>query len=276
MNDLILKLSSYKLSFADDLKIFRIISTAADCLALQNDIDALLVWCDDNGMRVNSGKCKIISFTRNSTLRLHQYTIGTTLLERVQSICDLGVTIDSKLRFNKHISTITAKAWSVLGFIRRHASEFTDIYALKTLFCALVRSILEYAAPVWTPYHLSYSLQLERVQKCFLQFALRGLPWRDPENLPSYPERCQLINLETLSERRAKSQQVFIFDIITGNLDCSMLLSEVPFYVPPRSLCNAPFLANPVHRTSYGQNNSFFAGVRAFNNVITKAVSKIG
>lgn len=267
VNDLILKISSFKLSFADDLKMYRIVSSAVDCSELQNDIDALLVWCDNNGMRVNSGKCKIISFTRSSTPLVHQYTIGTIVLERVQFICDLGVTIDSKLRFNRHISTITAKAWSILGFIRRHAAEFTDIHALKTLFCALVRSNLEYAAPVWTPYHLTYSLQIERIQKCFLRFALRNLPWRDPLNLPSYPDRCQLIDLETLAERRIKSQQVFIFDVITGGLDCSTLLAEMPFHVPPRMLRNAPFLAAPVHRTSYGYNNPLSASIRAFNNI---------
>src|SRR5450759_2383220 len=98
-------------------------------------------------------------------------------LERVSSICDLGVTIDSKLRFNEHVSIMTAKAFSVLGFIRRHASEFTDIHALKTLYCSLVRSILEYAAPIWSPYHVTHILTIERVQKRFVRFALRQLPW---------------------------------------------------------------------------------------------------
>lgn len=249
------------------MKLYRIITSIVDCIALQEDVNVLLNWCDDNGMRINSNKCKIISFARRGTPYTHQYYIGTTPLERVQSICDLGVTLDSKLRFNEHISSVISKAWSALGFIRRHASMFNDVYALKTLFCALVRSILEYAAPVWSPYHMTHIIRIERVQKWFLRFALRDLPWRDPFNLPSYPDRCQLINMESLSARRTKLQQLFLFDIINGVLDCPALLAEVPLNVPPRRFRSSTFLAVPSHRTSYSQNNPLSVCIRAFNNV---------
>ncbi|XP_055539095.1 uncharacterized protein LOC129726434 [Wyeomyia smithii] len=145
MNDLYLLISSFKLSFADDLKIFRVVASTDDHTALQEDINILLIWCDDNGMRVNDTKCKIISFTRSTNPVYHRYSIGAEALHRVSSICDLGVTIDKELNFNDHIGIMTAKAFSVLGFIRRHASEFTDIFAIKSLYCTLVRSILEYA-----------------------------------------------------------------------------------------------------------------------------------
>lgn len=134
--------------FADDLKIFRVIKSVLDCVALQIDIDALSRWCKENGMCVNINKCKVITFSRCWIPINHLYNIDTAPLERVQSIRDLGVIMDCKLRFNEHISTVTAKAFSVLGFIRRNASQFTDVHTLKALFCALVRSILEYAAPL--------------------------------------------------------------------------------------------------------------------------------
>lgn len=140
--------------------------------------------------------------------------MGSIQLERVQSIRDLGVTIDSQLRFNEHVSVTTAKAFSVLGFIRRNATHFTDPYTLKSLFCALVRSILEYAAPIWNPYHASQIIRIERVQRRFIRFALRNLPWNDPEHLPDYPARCRLIDLELLSDRRKKSQQLVVFDLL--------------------------------------------------------------
>lgn len=70
------------------------------------------------------------------------------------------------------------------------------MYAIKTLYCSLVRSILEYAAPVWTPFYATQILAIERVQRKFIRFALRQLPWNDPVNLPSYPDRCRLINLK--------------------------------------------------------------------------------
>lgn len=267
LNDLCILISSCKLSFADDLKFYRIIATKSDCELLQEDIEGLLIWCDNNGMRVNDKKCCIISFTRRENPLHFQYTMGAYLLKRVQSICDLGVTINSKLGFNDHVGIITAKAFSTLGFIRRHAANFTDVYALKVLYCALVRSILEYAAPIWCPHYVTHILAIERVQRKFIRFALRDLPWRDPINLPHYPDRCQLIKLESLSARRINLQRIFIFDLITGNIDCPELLQQMPINVPPRRFRRSPLLAIPPHRTNYGVNNPFHFCLRSFNTV---------
>ncbi|KXJ79524.1 hypothetical protein RP20_CCG000558 [Aedes albopictus] len=274
-------LSSFKLSFADDLKFFRIIETPNDCTALQEDINSLLMWCNDNGMFVNGQKCKVLSFSRSKNPMHHQYTLEAQPLQRVTSIRDLGVTIDAKLTFNEHVGITTAKAFSVLGFIHRHASDFTDIFALKSLYCSLVRSILEYAAPIWIPYYTTHILSIERVQKKFVRFALRRLPWNDPINLPAYSERCKLIGLEPLSTRRTKLQRLFIFDVIQGTIDCPALLQQISFNVPPRSLRFSSLLSVPYHRSNYGYNNPLDSCIRAFNDVsnvydfnITKAVFK--
>lgn len=227
----------------------------------------MLTWCSNNGMRVNCKKCKVISFTRSNSPINHQYRMNTNILQRVTSICDLEVIVDEKLTFKEHVKTTSAKAFSVLGFIRRHAAEFTDVYALKVLYCALVRSILEYASPIWSPYHVTDVLSIERVQKKFVRFALRLLPWNDPNNLPPYAERCQLIGLEPLSCRRERSQRLLVFDIITNAIDCPVLLEQTPLYIPPRSFRNSPLLAVPYHRTNYGYNNPLDSCIRSFNEI---------
>ena len=270
VNDLSSLLSSVKLSFADDLKIYRIIATVLDHATLQEDINTILVWCSDNGMRINGKKCKVISFSRRNNPTVHEYYMHNDLLDRVTSICDLGVTLDTKLRFDVHVGITAAKAFSSLGFIRRHAANFTDIHALKTLYCSLVRSVLEYAAPVWCPYYTTHILTIERIQRKFVRFALRQLPWNDPTNLPPYTERCRLIDLETLSSRRTKLQRVFVFDVLSVNIDCPALLEQVPFNVPPRRFRNSSLLAVPAHRTNYGYHNPFDSCLRAFNNVNDK------
>lgn len=86
INDLCNRISSAKLLYADDLKIFRVIKSILDCVALQTDIDALLRWCDENGMSVNLRKCKAITFCRCLSPTIHVYTITGTALERVLSI----------------------------------------------------------------------------------------------------------------------------------------------------------------------------------------------
>lgn len=267
INDLCLRLRSGKLFYADDLKIFRSISSLLDCVALQHDIDILSEWCNNNGMHVNVKKCKVISFSRVQSPISFDYALNGSPLEQVEWIKDLGVIFDKKLTFAKHISTTIAKAFATLGFIKRNTQEFNNIYTLKTLYCTLVRSILEYAVQVWSPYHATHSERIERVQRSFLRYALRKLPWNDPLRLPPYEDRCKLINLQPLTSRRVMLQRLLIYDILSGKTDCSSLLADINIHAPCRRLRNRGFIALPFRRTLYGQNNPFSRCCQHFNEV---------
>ncbi|KXJ83154.1 hypothetical protein RP20_CCG008085 [Aedes albopictus] len=138
-----------------------------------------------------------------------------SLVQRVASVKDLGIILDNKLAFTEHISVVTAKAFAVLGIIKRNTQAFRDIYCLKALYVCLVRSLLEYCVTIWAPYHAVHIARLERVQKAFIRFALRHLPWRADHHLPPYNQRCALIRLPTLQQRRELLQRLLIFDILT-------------------------------------------------------------
>lgn len=267
VNDICSLLRCDCLMYADDLKIFRTILSPLDCCALQEDLSAILDWCERNGMQVNISKCKVISFTRQQSSTAFSYKMGSEVLERVDKIQDLGVLIDSKAKFNEHISTVTAKATSLLGFIRRNTAAFEDVYALKTLYCSIVRSTLEYAVQVWAPYHNEQINRIESIQRSFLRYALRRLPWSNPTELPAYENRCRLINLETLADRRKKLRRLFIFDLIVNRIDCNYLLQNLCFYAPVRSLRNRSFLWIPAHRTNYAYFDPFDTSCRLFNEV---------
>ncbi|XP_062557293.1 uncharacterized protein LOC134222165 [Armigeres subalbatus] len=142
--------------------------------------------------------------------------------------------MDKKLNSSEHISVTTAKAFAVLGFIRRNGAEFNDVFSLKSLYSCLVRSILENAVPVWAPFHEVQSARIERVQRSFVRFALRRLPWTNPLRLPQYKDRCQLMHLGSLRQRRAYLLRMFAFDLLSHRLDCDELLQRVIFYVPTR------------------------------------------
>lgn len=267
VNDLCTYLESCKLMYADDLKLYRIVTSVLDCVALQSDVQRLEEWCSLNGMEVNASKCKIIRFNRTRSDIVFDYKLMDKTLEKVTSIRDLGLIVDNKLRFSEHISATIAKAFVVLGFVRRNAADFEDVYTLKALYCSLVRSILEYVVQVWSPYHAIQANRIELVQKKFLRFALRRLPWNDPLRLPPYEQRCQLISLETLASRRTLSERMFVFDVLSGNLDCPELLQRINFSVPSRSLRRHSALWLPRHRTNFGENNPIDRCCRKFNEI---------
>jgi hypothetical protein len=95
----------------------------------------------------------------------------------VDSICDLGVVLDSMLNVTLHIDCLIVKASRMLGYIKRIGKEFRDPYTLKTLYNSFFRSHLDYASVVWNPYYGVHLKRIEAIQKKFLKFALRTLEW---------------------------------------------------------------------------------------------------
>lgn len=65
------------------------------------------------------------------------YQFGDYVLNRVNDHKGLGVIIDNKLMFAKHIDAITSKTTAALGFIRRFCHDITDTQTLKLLFYAM-------------------------------------------------------------------------------------------------------------------------------------------
>jgi hypothetical protein len=147
-------------------------------------------------------KCKSMSFTRSRFTRHFQHVLSGHRLDSVDSICDLGVVLDSKLYFTSHIDSLIVKASRMLGYIRRVGKEFRDPYTLKTLYNSFVRSHLDYASVVWNPYYGVHLKRIEAIQKKLLRFALRSLGWNRDIELPPYCQRCRLIDLDVLSSRR--------------------------------------------------------------------------
>ena len=184
------KLKSAHLGYADDFKMFRSITNTADSEQFQADIDRFVEWCRNNKLALNIPKCKVMSFYRTTSPILNTYRIGS----------------DHKLTFVNHIDTTIAKANSMLGFISRICKNMDNPHALKSLYTAFVRSSLEFGAPVWQPYHAVHKNRLESIQKRFTRLAIRKLRW-NPETMPSYLDRCMLLNIDSLEERRKLQEQ---------------------------------------------------------------------
>jgi hypothetical protein len=85
--------------------------------------------------------------------------------------------MDEKMTFSEQLDVMVAKAFAMLGLIRRLSLEFRDNYPRKSLYRSLVRSKLEYASCVW---NLFYDVCVGRVERvlgvvysiCFAWFGL--------------------------------------------------------------------------------------------------------
>jgi hypothetical protein len=118
-------------------------------------------------MRPNSSKIRVFSFTRKTYVLNYQYRLGSSVILRTDCIEDLGVHIDCKLHFHRHVDFLFSRSMKLLALIRILMFSFSTTDSLLMLYFALVRSKLEYAFVAWNSVTITNSNKLERVQRKF-------------------------------------------------------------------------------------------------------------
>jgi hypothetical protein len=78
-------------------------------------------------------------------------------------------------------------------------------------------------------------------------------------------DRCALIHHDTLVERRANACVIFIFDILSGRVNSSNLLSLIGINAPWYHSKTSDFLRVDFHRTNYGVHEPLNCAGRSFN-----------
>ena len=137
---------------------------------LQFDLTAVSVWCKNNFLILNIKKCQAMSFNRSTSSILYSYNIDSIQLSRVNCMIDFGFILDPKLAFNFHVDYVISKSLSMLGFIQRISSEFTDPSTVLCLHSFLVHPHLEYCLVIWYPIYVSNCFRIENLQKKFTRF----------------------------------------------------------------------------------------------------------
>ena len=164
INDILDNTKSHGFMFADDTKLFRQVTSKEDALVLQSDINLLDEWSKKWLLSFNKSKCHVLTLGKfDDIMYAHRYTVADYEIEYVFQEKDLGVTVDSALSFEEHISKKVKTANSIVGLIRRSFS-FLDAKSFVKLFTAFVRPHLEYAVPAWDPHLQKHIDMLENVQ----------------------------------------------------------------------------------------------------------------
>ncbi|XP_076461748.1 uncharacterized protein LOC143294202 [Babylonia areolata] len=135
-------------------------------------------------------------------------TIREIPLAEIEVEADLGVQVDNDLKFKQHVDSVTARANSVIGIIRR-TFEFLDCKLFIQLYKTIARPILEYAQTVWQPRHKTLCKQLEDVQRRATKLisSISELP---------YAERLERLGLPSLEHRRLIRDMIDTFKYVHG------------------------------------------------------------
>ena len=134
----------------------------------------------------------------------------------------LGVDISSGLTWNSHIDRITGNANRTLGYIRRNIKTKNQ-KVRETAYNTLVRSQLEYSAPVWDPSSKHLRPQLEKIQRRAARWTTSNYDTRS-----SVTAMLNQLGWRTLEQRRADARLCLFCKIVYG-----LVAVPLPNYVQP-------------------------------------------
>jgi hypothetical protein len=119
INDIATGLDSTVRLFVDDTIAYLVIKSNSDALTLQRDLDKLAQWEQLWKMAFHPNKCNVLTISRNTTPTKFKYCLHDHVLESVDKVNYMGVTISYDLKWESHINNICGKANKTLGFLRR-------------------------------------------------------------------------------------------------------------------------------------------------------------
>ena len=140
---------------------------------IQNHLDNLQKWTADNQCMINATKSDFIIFSRSQDNFTTRLSINNETLNRVNSICLLGLWISEDMSWDLNTREVCKKAYmrtSMLSKLKYVGVQREDLLLIYKLF---IRSCLEYCSIV---YHSSLTIQqsnsMERVQRVCLRLIL--------------------------------------------------------------------------------------------------------
>ena len=250
INDITTYIDSEIRLFADDCVCYREIIGTEDTMTLQADIDRLGVWARKWGMRFQPVKCSIMQITRKRIKKINaSYNLAGTVLDNVENIKYLGITITNDLKWNTHISNIYTKANRTLGFLRRNFSAcLQDVK--ESAYKGLVRPVLEYGSSVWDPSGILLQEELEKVQKRAARFVTGNYIYE----IGRMTGILEQLKYESLKKRRRASRIMMLYKGLKGaaSIPTNDLVPQIRHARKHHSLAfQTPFANTDIYKSSF-------------------------
>lgn len=162
--------------YADDTQLYMSFKPAEvdrACHQINQDLNAFVALARDHCLIINPSKSNIIIFgPKNIRDNLNQninITIDQKEIHIVEEVKNLGVVIDSDLRFKTHISKLMQKSYATIKLIygnRHYLSRGTKIMLCESL----VLSLLNFADSLYGPHLTSvFKHKIQKIQNSCLR-----------------------------------------------------------------------------------------------------------
>lgn len=264
-----IKNSQFQL-YADDLKIYKKITSYNDCILLQEDLNSSQKWLASVGLHFHPNKCFKMTLTTKKNTIQNPYEVNKTPLQNVETFTDLGVTFSSNLNWDAHIDKTIGAANRRLGMVIRCCTPISDIDTITLLYKSIVRSKLEYCSALWTPQTKTQIMKLEKVQANFVRYLfqkINGFYPKYPSNI-SYKLLIEHLVIDSIESRFRDNQIKFLKNLLTNKINSIYLTSKIDIKVPNPRLRTDPTTLFAVHPNLF--KSPIIAAMNVYNNIENK------
>ena len=217
--------------FADDTVVVLSHKNARTLISLVNiELRKLISWFQSNKLLLNQDKAKYILFhLRNMRVpsNLDHIYIDDSILQGVQSLSFLGVTIDENLNWKAHIKSASLKISRSFGVLYKIKHIVPD-KVLLMIYNSLILSHLSYCSNL--AWGNSYSGHLNTIK--LLQKRAVRIITHSNYNSPSAPLFIKM-KILPIQELITLNTLVFMYTFHSGKLPCifkSMFVSNSSFH----------------------------------------------
>ena len=135
--------------YADDTTIFCIGQSADEVtIKLNKALEELHIWCKLNTLTPHPTKCEALILQRQQIIGpLNELKVGQDTVKWVSQTRLLGVTIDNKLSWSRHIQEVKKSFAKKLSLIKR--SQFLPRDMLLDLYFKIIFPSVTYAIQIW-------------------------------------------------------------------------------------------------------------------------------
>ena len=257
--------SAFISSFADDTRAAKGISTEDDVEALQDDLQAIYKWSQENNMEFNSPKFECLRYGKNMGIKENTCykTPSGDPIKVVEHAKDLGIVMSSDGTFRQHVSKVISTANQLCGWVLRTFRTRQKLPMLM-LWKSLVRPKLEYCCQLWCPTQTGDIQGIEQVQRSFIR-KISGV-----QHL-SYWQQLKELSMYSMERRRERYTIIYIWRILEGqvpNVSLSDQQGIQSAWHPRRGRnCKVPLinLRGPKHFQTVRNASFGVRGPRLFN-----------
>ena len=170
ISDIAEGINANTLVYVDDTKLKQRVKSEEDVEHLQEELNKLYIWGENNNMELNGKKFQVLRYGADSRLKEEtEYFTGNydELIERFSSLRDLGICMSEDATFTEHIENICRKVRQKCGWIYRTFYTRNPEF-MRFIFNSLVQPHIDYCSQLWIPQE---GPNLDKIEKLLRDFS---------------------------------------------------------------------------------------------------------